>query len=358
MRTLYFIVGVFLFLQPMFTVASDNIDVIHTLMLSQKYHEAKAKVEELLDKDPKSLPLLLLREELEGYIGAWREPLSDAQQPFESFPAPTDFAQSDALKSPLSPLPPTYVRLENYYRTVNKINNEFNSGLEFENINFSADLRGGLFLKREHVLFPAVQRSSNGVTSLFKGDRYSGQLDLVYDKSEGSKIKGSLYSNLKTVGAGVEYRQATFLYDALGENILDAEFQNPYWGVIESVVDYGVRDKVMASRKQNFSEAVEGLIGFGFNNYSINLKRNQARSFAWKMRMAYKLDPLKDANISLIYSLDGESPFQVAKRPTQWGWMYKPFPLQRMQKHTAGLLFNKELDSFHGIRLEGLAEYT
>jgi hypothetical protein len=374
-----FIIGILLLSQPMLALASEpvtqaqsasaQIDAIHLLMKEQRYHQAKAMVEELLKKEPQSLPLLLLREELEGYLGAWREP-SDTQQLFEALPAPADFAKPNTLKSSLSPPPPTYARLENYYRTNNKINTEFNSALEFENINLCSFLRGGISLKRERVLFPAIQRAGNGVTSLFKGERYSGQLDMIYDKGEGSKVKGSLYSNLKTAGAGVEYRQATFLYEALGENILNAEFQNPYWGVIESVVDYGVRDTLMVSRKQNLSSAFEGLIGVGYHNYGINMKRNQARSFAWKLRLAYKVDLpgrnagitetslLRNANLSLIYSLDGESPFRVVQRPTQWGWLYRPLPLQRMQKHTAGILFNKELDTFPGVRIEGLAEYS
>jgi len=351
------------------TIAA-HVDTIRLLMKEQKYHQAKIIVEELLEKDPQSLPLLLLREELEGYLGAWRELIWDGQQPFESLPPPTDFAKPDALKSPLSPPLPTYARVETYYRTTNTINKEFNSGFEFENVNFSPFLRGGLFLKREQASFPSVQRASDGVTSFFKGDRYSGQLDIIYDKNEGSKIKGSFYSNLKTVGGGVEYRQATFLCQALGENIVNAELQNPYWGIIESVVDYGVRDTLMGSRKQNFTNAFEGILGFGFYNYGIHLKRNQARSFAWKLRLAYKADLagratnvtetafFKNANLSLLYTLDGESPFQVAQRPTQWGWLYRPFPLQRMQRHTVGALFNKELDSFPGVRIEGLAEYS
>lgn len=346
------------------------IDTIRLLMKERKYHQAKALVEELLEKEPQSLPLLLLREELEGYLGAWREPVWDGQQPFESLPAPTDFAQPDALKSPLSPPLPTYARLETYYRMTNKINKEVNSGLEFENINYSPFLRAGLFFKREQAFFSAIQRAADGVTSTFKGDRYSGQIDLTYDKNEGSKVKGSFYSNLRMVGAGIEYRHATFLYEALGENIINAELQNPYWGISESVINYGVRDTLMASRKQNMTKALEGFLGLGFHNYGINLKRDQARSFAWKLRLAYKADLpgrnanitetafFRNANLSLLYTLDGESPFQVIERPTQWGWLYRPFPLQRMQKHTLGALFNKELDSFPGVRIEGLAEYS
>jgi hypothetical protein len=367
-----FIICSFLVLQPTLVQAqpaSSDIKTIQLLMTQQKYHQAKVLVEELLEKEPQSLPLLLLREELEGYLGAWREPI-DTQQPFEALPDAADFASPNTLKSPLSPPPPTYARIENYYRTNNKINTEFNSALELENINFSPFLRGGVSLKRERVLFPLIQRAGTGVTSLFKGERYSGQLDAIYDKSEGSKVKGSVYSNLKTVGGGVEYRQATFLYKALGENIVNAEFQNPYWGLIESVVDYGVRDTLMASRKQDLSRAFEGLIGVGYHNYGINLKRNQARSFAWRLRLSYKADLpgrnagsaepsiFSDTNLSLSYSLDGESPFQVVQRPTQWGWLYRPLALQRMQKHTLGLLFNKALNSFPGIRLEGLAEYS
>ncbi len=206
-----------------------------------------------------------------------------------------------------------------------------------------------------HTRTPVIRQ--NGSARHFRGDQQRGAIVLNKIFENNHELNAALYANTFTAGFGAEHSW----WGTSGVTKLRGEFNRPYWGYVEMVVEGGTRSDLHLERRQIFSKNFIGTIGGGFNHYSLDDIWSAADALAWNAELEYSLpfsldsDPHNEINVTAAYTGDAEY-FTFVERRGPAGGRYKPLSASDYEVHAGTLSVGKKL--FDDLLLQGYGGYS
>ena len=174
---------------------------------------------------------------------------------------------------------------------------------------------------------------NTGLISTEDANREAGEVFAAYYLDDGSRAQGSIFTNLKTAGAGAYYTFA----NAIGRTELIGEYHKTYWDFPDAAYSYATRDRVglkhFASLGKTTSLGVEASV----NNYNTDVKDNLVNSGLVRVSLVQELQAQKKGQpfLGIGYGFDGEYLFDKPESRTSAssGLTYRPLSLVNREVH-------------------------
>ncbi len=186
----------------------------------------------------------------------------------------------------------------------------------------------GAVLQNDNVDAINIRRADGRIGN-FDDNQQRGELFVQYHAENGVRVKGSLYGNNDTLGAGGTF---SFL-NPLGETTFTAELHRPYWDYVEGVLDDATRDRIGLIHTIKPTPRLTISAGPGFNRYNVNHTNNVISTTSIDADVAYQLLTRDTYYISLGYGLDAEYESSAKKDFDSLGNYSRLFPLQTREIH-------------------------
>ena len=204
----------------------------------------------------------------------------------------------------------------------------------------------GFILDHNDLDIHQIFRTMDGNLQQAKTNRYKSELYIEHHNADSNTTKLSLYLGDNIIGIGGDYR--------LKQHVsIHAEFQRPYWGFLEGVVDNGTRDQIKISYGKNPTPNTYFYIEGAINRYGINQKQNMASSRSFSLYSHYKIPKTNLVGkwfndkeyLSFVYAIDGEySSQQKQKISVSTGTNFSPIPLNTRELHVIEIQTRKYLN--------------
>ncbi|MDE3016089.1 MAG: tetratricopeptide repeat protein, partial [Pseudomonadota bacterium] len=194
-------------------------------------------------------------------------------------------------------------------------------------------------------------RRPDGSVGHFAGSRQRGEIYLQSYASGGEMFKFSLFGNNRTVGVG----GYDHFLNPLGETLISAEWNKPYWDILEAAFDDATRDRLslVQTVKPTPRLAISG--GPAINRYNSEGKNDLATSVSGTLSASYLLID-GPPSLALVYGFDAEYVQRSKYGPDATGAMTRLFPLSSREVHSlsfgSGYTFN---DALSGAMSAGYA---
>jgi tetratricopeptide (TPR) repeat protein len=178
-----------------------------------------------------------------------------------------------------------------------------------------------------------IVNPNTGLISKDDADRSAGEMFAAYYLDDGSRAQASLYSNLKTAGAGASY---TFP-NRLGTSELVGDYHKTYWDFPDAAYSYATRDRVGFKHFANLTKTTSFGLETSINNYNTDVKDNIARSGLVRISLVQELQAQKPQQpfFGLGYGFDGEYLFNTPSSRTSAssGITYHPLNIINREVH-------------------------
>lgn len=207
-------------------------------------------------------------------------------------------------------------------------------------------------------------RRDDGRIGKFDAKKQRGELYATYHDENGVKLKGSLFANNDTLGAGAYFQ---FL-NPLGTSGINAEFHRSYWEYVEGIFDDATRDRISLWHTFRPMTRLSVHLEPGFNRYNTDRFSNVASAWSMDAHVVYR--PYEDdPYLYLAYGLSAEYLTNKKYRFDATGGAYRPLSVRTREIHFvsintgydfsdetyAGVLLGYGVDRFggHGPMIEG-----
>lgn len=222
-----------------------------------------------------------------------------------------------------------------------------------DDIQFITELSGEKRLNRENVVGVVLGQNYVSSEGIRRADGRFGDFDMwrtrqeVYGRHElenGDAVRVSLYSNLDTAGAGIEYLARYFR----GDISVFADYHRPNWDFTEGVQDYAVRDRVGFLQTFRIRPDIAPYISAAYNQYSVEDHSNvdQSVTVTGVARLPlYYLDASIDRRLFAEYGLDAEYRLDEERGTDALGNSYLYYPLITREVHYATVGIRDEINT-------------
>lgn len=176
--------------------------------------------------------------------------------------------------------------------------------------------------------------NSGGMVGDFKDDKQRGELYVQNDREDGSHLKGSLYANNDTIGAGGEYG----FYHAFGRSVIELDYHKPFWEFPQAVLADASRDRFGIRHEKRLTKTVFLTGNAGYNLYNVDVEDNVQQTINLNFSLIKNLYAVEGKYFSLSYGFDGEYTLSNDKRTTTGGVTYDPFDMPNREVHSLNAL--------------------
>ncbi|MEQ1753775.1 MAG: hypothetical protein ABL973_06550 [Micropepsaceae bacterium] len=216
----------------------------------------------------------------------------------------------------------------------------------------SSNIAGGLSLRGrlDYIeLDDNLIQFTDGTVGPFSGDRYSAEIDAIYDLTMRWQGIVSLFGADDTIGAGALLRYA----DPSGSFSLSAAYHQPSWDYPESIVANGTFDSAILNISRSFADTWYFNLGVAARRYSLADENDAAISTAINAGLRWALPIESPTKITLGYAFDGEYAERISLKPDGIGGFYALLPLGDRVIHTADLRIAEQLSQTLYTSLSG-----
>lgn len=194
-----------------------------------------------------------------------------------------------------------------------------------------------------------IVQFADGTTGPFAGERYTAQLDAIFDIATRWQGTLSAYGSEDDVGAG-----ATLSYeDASSMVALTVAYHQPTWDYPESIVAKGTLDSARLSVSKSFADTWYFNFAAIGRQYNLLDETGTATSTAIEAEVRWALPLESSMKATLGYSFDGEFAENVSLRPDGFGGSYALLPLADRVVHAADLRVAGQLSTSLRASLSG-----
>jgi hypothetical protein len=151
-------------------------------------------------------------------------------------------------------------------------------------------------------------------------------------------------------GASAEWRGAR------QDLVLRAAYREPYFGLVESIADAGVRDSVEAIWRLRRGQFWRAELGLRYARYGLDGVDDAATAFGVQAGAAYDVPLGEDAFLTFAYGLDAEYVDSVAVLTDAFGATFMPLALIDREVHSLSLGVTTALTD--ALTAEALAGYA
>ncbi|MFO0390134.1 MAG: hypothetical protein ACK502_10530 [Alphaproteobacteria bacterium] len=260
-----------------------------------KVHAASERLNNLLPQYENDAQLLGFAANAENYGGNWPRAQALLAQAREISPANEDIARLDKdirrTYAPGAKLDFEWVSRGNddeYITTASGY------GYADENLLF------GIIVQNNNVKAKA-ERLADGRVGSFSDDRQRGELYGIYSWDLGNFLKGSLFANNDTLGAG----GAWHFLNALGETEIKADYHRPYWDYVASVLDDTTRDFIGFDHTIKPTPYLSLSGGPGYARYNVDGTNNIFSAATLSFAAVYRLMEAQPF-MAVSYGFDAE----------------------------------------------------
>ena len=296
---------------------------------TDRQDDAVARLNKMSDDYANDAQYLGYLANVENYVGRWSSALKLLNRAENIAPRNEDIAD---LKHGIERLYSQHIKVDHEWRQLGDHDEQITTLEGFATIGEGLDL--GAVLQNNHV-DSAILTRANGTIGQFNADRQRGEIFIRKTKDDGSELKGSIYANNDTAGAGVSYGFINWL----GKTTMTAEYHRPYWEFVEGVLDDATRDRLAAHHAYRLNGRTVIIGGVGVNRYNVENIDNVVSTVSVEANVAYELSGefAERENLSVIYGLDAEYELSHKERLDGGANLFRPLPLRSRETHSLAL---------------------
>ncbi len=306
---------------------------VQLLIETDRVLEAQQLVDSLAARYPQNPLVLASRASLEERSGRWRRADALYDTALQTVPGNEDILEvRQVLLQDFRP----EIEVDMGPKVVADAWNEFR--LQAKGTMFLRNyLRIGFEFTQNRVALEELRQQGGELGSYRTGDRQKAEIFMQHDTEGGVRIRGSLYINDRTAGAGFRWNKP----DLRGATTVQIDYGRPYWEFVESILDGGTRDRIEASREHRLTSKLNGWIIGAYNRYRLNGNEHVASSAGFNAGLDYLL--AKKPLSGLQYGFDGEYRSYIETRRDSSGAGYFPIPLYNREVHSLNLHFGTDV---------------
>lgn len=295
--------------------------------------QAKKRLEQLESHYPANPKLVGYHATVEQSTGNWPRALQLLEQAQQMQPYNEDFA---SLHARIQDDHPQEIKLDRTYRRIG--NSDENRTSISAKVRPDHQTEMGIRVENNDVEASRVRRSSSGSIQTFETSRQRGELYMAHYFDNGDRLKGSLFANSDTGGAGAYYA----FNNPAGRTEVVAEYQRPYWDFVEAVTENANRSRVGLRHQATLDERTSVYGEVYYNRYNIELEDNVAQSVLIRANITRRI---RDENptVAVGYGFDGEYLTGEKRRDLANGDIYRTFPLVSREIHYPNVIVSDEL---------------
>lgn len=285
----------------------------------------------------------------ENFTGRWPRALRLLREAQGMAPENEDILE---LKRDIERLHAQHIKLDHEWRKLGGNSENITTLSGFATVSEGVDV--GVELKNDHVNSTTVQRA-DGRLGEFKGNRQATEVFVRRTTEDGKMVKGSLFANNKSIGAGV---YGSFV-NALGTTGASLEYHKPYGDYVESVLDYTNRDRVAVNHSARITSKLNVTAEAGLNKYNVDEKDGVAKTASLEVNVSY--DVMDKNQLAIVYAFDGEYELDHKDSVNAAGDLYRMTPVKTREVHALALAGRVDLYRSEDNRktyLEWLAGYA
>jgi tetratricopeptide (TPR) repeat protein len=199
-------------------------------------------------------------------------------------------------------------------------------------VNATPSLQAGAMMQNDHVDAENVRRADGRIGN-FKDHKQRGEFYLARNWEDGRRLKGSLFANNDTPGAGAYLSWI----NRLGETQGSIEYHRPYWEFVEGTLDDATRDRIALAHQFKFNPKFTLRLEGELNRYNVEDDEDVAFTGSVNLQAIYQLRPARPY-LAVGYGLDAEYGIDKEFRIDANGLAYKPFPFVSREVHFVSLI--------------------
>lgn len=200
------------------------------------------------------------------------------------------------------------------------------------------DLRWIVTAERDAMTLDAYTRFSDGAAVPFDGSRERGVIGLQQECESGLTLEGKLFWGDTVIGVGAD---GSFV-DLWGRTTVLGEYHEPYWGITQSTIEYGVRNRIGVSRLLRLYKGLTIDVSGSYQQYNLYTKIPTARTWAAHVLLTYRVAPTdfmlrqmpEGAGVSYNYLMDIEMQLWQLSKTGLDGTEYQPLGFSNSALHT------------------------
>lgn len=303
---------------------------------------AKAELEALLREVPSSIEVMAALASVEAQLGGWRRAVGLYDRALGLNPDDPGLVRAKAeLLREYGPR----VRFDIDHRKVKKADRQIVARLSGETL--AGGSIAGFALEGNDLNVPLV-RMPNGALQSFDGKRFRGEGYLSVDHDKGGITRLSLIGGTGIVGAGIRHTRPF----AEGTLRLAAIVQDPYWDVVDGLVNEARTDRVQAGYERILGTnwRIAGRLAAG--RYGIDGHSDVAQFVGPGFELAYTWMQ-GPPSITFAYGLDAEYLGGRKVAVDSFGAEYPLLSVVSREVHSGTVGVSGTLSSFSRYNLYG-----
>lgn len=205
----------------------------------------------------------------------------------------------------------------------------------------SQRLKATFAAERRELSSNSVLRS-DGSTSPFHGAKHRASLGATYAIDAETEIEAALHVGEGLPGASVAVQKRGLVpaNDAVSTLVVDV-FE-PYWDLVEGIVNEGARSRVRATHRQPLSAELQLSAESGVNTYRVKGEPGVADSVSAGLAATFSPRWLPEG-LAVGYQIDGEYVLSRKISTRTDGTTFRPLNVVTRETHTGQLSYNREL---------------
>ena len=296
--------------------------------------QAKEKLEQLMKRSPRSVPVKLDLARVEEKLNNWRNAL-------------TLYNQSLAIKPRSTSISEAKTRLLRQYGNQVSVGAEY---MEFGDASSQLILnmfRGQKLLKERTLLAIDYDRIDaeedlgvrrvNGALAPFDAIRHRLSLQVATAFQKGEQ-RLSVFSGSKTLGLGWAYAQAS----NYGLSEFDVEWKRPWFETPEAIISYGHRKRLALKHGNTLRKKLTVYGEISLNRYGLEDFSKAASSQRVELGGRYPFQ-VGNEKLSAGYSIDLENVKVETTRRNRFSAPYAPLPLLDREQHVLDIGWMKKI---------------
>ena len=197
---------------------------------------------------------------------------------------------------------------------------------------------------------------SNGDIAGFRSIKQRAAVGAKFAVDAGTAVEGVIHLSEGLPGASMRVSRRGFVFSPESESSVEVDIFEPYWGLVEGIVNDGARSRVRTTHYEPLGQEIDLFAESAVNSYRIDNDARVADSVSAGISTTYSPWWLPHG-LSLGYQVDAEYVLtrQVSRRSD--GTTFRPLNVVTRETHTARIGFDREIADHLSVALNAGYNY-